>query len=95
MRFGFLGPWLALGSLAVAAPASAQQYVNFIACPVAQDTGDRSDVCFFVMHEGVRYGVSLPIDWGNPQLGQRRGPGMWRCAHRRARIGSAGALAGM
>ncbi|GBH29588.1 hypothetical protein MBESOW_P0842 [Sphingobium xenophagum] len=71
MRFGSLGSSLALASLAVAAPVSAQQHLNFVACPVAQDTGERSDLCFFVMHGGVRYGVSLPIDWGNPQLGHK------------------------
>ncbi len=69
MRFGFPGPWLALGALLVAAPASAQQHLSFLACPVAQDTGDSSDVCFFVMHDGVRYGVAIPPDWGKPQLG--------------------------
>ncbi|MFB0613727.1 hypothetical protein [Aurantiacibacter poecillastricola] len=71
MRFGSLGPWLALGALSVAVPASAQQHVSFVTCPVAQDTGDRSDVCFFVRHEGERYGVSSPPDWGNPQLGHK------------------------
>ena len=69
MRRGSLGPLLALGSLAVAAPAAAQQHVSFVTCPVAQDTGPRSDVCFFVRHEGRRYGVAIPPDWGNPQLG--------------------------
>lgn len=71
MRFGSLGPWLALGSLAVAAPATAQQHVAFVTCPVAQDTGPRSDVCFFVRHQGVRYGVVIPPDWGKPQLGHK------------------------
>jgi len=61
----------ALGALAVSTQAMAQQHLSFITCPVAQDTGERSDVCFFVMHNGVRYGVSLPIDWGNPQLGHK------------------------
>ena len=62
---------LALGSLAVSTQATAQQHMNFLTCPVAQDTGEHSDVCFFVMQDGVRYGVSLPIDWGNPQLGHQ------------------------
>ena len=69
MRSGSLGPWLGLGALAVAAPATAQQHVSFVTCPVAQETGERSDVCFFVRHEGVRYGVDIPSDWGRPQLG--------------------------
>ncbi|WP_144097600.1 hypothetical protein [Croceicoccus sediminis] len=63
--------WLALGSLAISAQATAQQHLSFVTCPVAQDTGDRSDVCFFVVHAGVRYGVALPIDWGKPQLGHK------------------------
>lgn len=71
MRFGSLGPWLALGSLAVAAPATAQQHVAFVTCPIAQDTGPRSDVCFFVRHNSVRYGLAIPPDWGNPQLGHK------------------------
>ena len=62
--FGKLAPALAFGALAIAVPASAQEHLNFVACPVAQDTGERSDVCFFVRHEGVRYGVSSPPDWG-------------------------------
>ncbi len=71
MRFRTFAPVLAFGALAGAVPASAQEYLNFVACPVAQDTGERSDVCFFVRHEGVRYGVSSPPDWGNPQLGHK------------------------
>lgn len=71
MRFGSLGPWLALGSLVIAAPATAQRHVAFVTCPVAQDTGPRSDVCFFVRHQGVRYGVVIPSDWGKPQLGHK------------------------
>ncbi len=71
MRFGSLAPWLALGSLAVAAPATAQEHVAFVTCPIAQDTGPRSDVCFFVRHNGVRYGVVIPPDWGKPQLGHK------------------------
>ena len=69
MRSGSIGPLLALCSLAVSAPAAAQQHVSFVTCPVAQDTGPRSDVCFFVRHNGERYGVAIPPDWGNPQLG--------------------------
>ncbi len=66
-----LAPILALCAMTVAVPASAQEYLNFIACPVAQDTGERSDVCFFVRHNGERYGVSIPPDWGRPQLGHK------------------------
>ena len=71
MRGALFSPWLALGSLALAAQASAQQHLSFVTCPVAQDTGERSDVCFFVRHGGVRYGVPSPPDWGNPQLGHK------------------------
>ncbi|MGB3794946.1 MAG: hypothetical protein WA957_01420 [Alteraurantiacibacter sp.] len=38
---------------------------------MAQDTGERGDMCFFGMHDGVRYGVDSPPDWGNPQLGHK------------------------
>ena len=71
MRSGNLAPVLAFGVLAVAVSASAQEHLNFVTCPVAQDTGERSDVCFFVRYDGVRYGVSSPPDWGNPQLGHK------------------------
>ena len=71
MPFRDVASILAFGALAGAVPASAQEHRNFVACPVAQDTGARSDVCFFVRHEGVRYGVSSPPDWGNPQLGHK------------------------
>lgn len=71
MRFTNLAPVLAFGAIASGVPASAQEHLNFIACPVAQDTGEHSDVCFFVRHEGTRYGVSSPPDWGNPQLGHK------------------------
>ncbi|AKH41958.1 outer membrane protein OmpA-like peptidoglycan-associated protein [Altererythrobacter atlanticus] len=64
------------GLLAVCAiastPALAQdRHLSFLACPVAQDMGPDRDFCFFVMHEGVRYGLSGPPDWGNPQLGHQ------------------------
>ena len=71
MRRGILNASLAIGALALVAPASAQQHVSFVTCPVAQDTGERSDVCFFVRHGGTRYGIDSPPDWGNPQLGHK------------------------
>jgi hypothetical protein len=66
-RFALL---LGLSAWAVAMPASAQR-LNFLACPVAQHLGPQRDLCFFALHDGVRYGLSSPPDWGNPQLGHQ------------------------
>ena len=61
---------LALFVCAVSTPARAQS-LSFLACPVAQDLGPQRDICFFAVRDGVRYGVSGPADWGNPQLGHQ------------------------
>jgi outer membrane protein OmpA-like peptidoglycan-associated protein len=45
--------------------------VSFVACPVARDTGADTDLCFFADHEGNRYGLANPPDWGVPQLKHR------------------------
>jgi outer membrane protein OmpA-like peptidoglycan-associated protein len=70
-RYGIFGRSIAFCAITIAVPAAAQRHVSFVACPVAQDTGPRSDVCFFVRHDGVRYGLASPPDWGNPQLGHK------------------------
>lgn len=61
---------LALSVSAVSTPARAQS-LSFLACPVAQDLGPQRDICFFAVRDGVRYGLSGPADWGNPQLGHQ------------------------
>lgn len=69
---GCRGPagWLTLTALVLSWPASAQ-HLAFVACPIAQDRGPRLDVCFFAIHNGVRYGLTSPTDWGAPQLGHK------------------------
>lgn len=65
--------------LAAAVPAAASgeaapvpgTHVSFQACPIAQDTGPRTDLCFFTEYQGVRYGLSNPTDWGLAQLRHR------------------------
>jgi hypothetical protein len=59
-----------LATLAFAAdpPGTA---VSFLACPIARDTGPDTDVCFFAEHEGTRYALVNPPDWGVPQLKHR------------------------
>ncbi len=69
-RSAQLAASLALSALAVSSQAQAQS-LSFLACPVAQDLGPQRDLCFFAMRDGVRYGLSSPQDWGNPQLGHK------------------------
>jgi len=45
--------------------------VSFLACPVARDTGPDTDLCFFAEHDGHRYALVNPPDWGVPQLKHR------------------------
>lgn len=45
--------------------------VSFVACPVARDTGPDTDLCFFAEHDGSRYALVNPPDWGAPQLKHR------------------------
>ncbi len=59
-----------LASIAAAAPP-AGDVVSFLACPIARDTGPDTDLCFFAEHDGTRYGLSGPPDWGSPQLRHR------------------------
>jgi outer membrane protein OmpA-like peptidoglycan-associated protein len=45
--------------------------VSFLACPIARDTGPDTDMCFFAEHDGNRYALANPSDWGMPQLKHR------------------------
>ena len=44
-------------------PPADGTHIVFRACPVAQDTGPDTDLCFFAMHRGIRYGLRNPPDW--------------------------------
>lgn len=61
----------ALAGLAALGAGPAPRSVAFLACPVAQDTGPQTDMCFFAEYEGRRYALTNPNDFGNPQLGHR------------------------
>ncbi len=61
---------LAVCHAATAAPAPGD-YLSFVACPIARDTGPSTDLCFLTEFEGVRYALVNPTDWGNPQLRHR------------------------
>jgi len=56
---------------ASAADPSPGTAVSFLACPVARDTGPDTDLCFFAEHDGHRYALLNPPDWGMPQLRHR------------------------
>ena len=45
--------------------------VSFLACPIARDTGPEVDLCFFTEHDGKRYALTNPPDFGSPQLKHR------------------------
>lgn len=47
------------------------KYVSFLACPIARDTGPVTDLCFLAEHNGERYALVNPPDWGVPQLHHR------------------------
>lgn len=64
-------PLLAPVTLALMGAATPPEQVSFVACPVAQDTGPLTDLCFFAEHGGKRYSLNVPADWGAPQLGHR------------------------
>src|ERR1700726_2388765 len=57
-----------LASAAEPAPGTA---ISFLACPIARDTGPDTDLCFFAEHDGTRYALVNPPDWGVPQLKHR------------------------
>jgi hypothetical protein len=75
-RFRSTHGWIAASLIGVAVGAAAAEPppgtpVSFLACPVARDTGPDTDVCFFAEHEGIRYALANPPDWGVPQLKHR------------------------
>jgi outer membrane protein OmpA-like peptidoglycan-associated protein len=61
---------LAVAVLTIVVPANAET-VSFVACPIAQDTGANTDVCFFADYRGRRFALLTPDDTGAPQLGHR------------------------
>jgi outer membrane protein OmpA-like peptidoglycan-associated protein len=67
--------WIAASLLGIAIQAAAEPPagtpVSFVACPVARDTGADTDLCFFTEHDGNRYALANPPDWGVPQLKHR------------------------
>lgn len=68
----FLAPALAQSAASTPTGAgtspAAGTPLSFLACPIARDVGPEFDLCFFTEHEGVRYGLANPPDWGAPQL---------------------------
>lgn len=64
-------PLLAPFAVALMGATSPPEAVSFIACPVAQETGPSTDLCFFAEHDGKRFSLNVPADWGAPQLGHR------------------------
>jgi len=71
-RLAWLGlAWACLITVIAAAEPPAGKYVSFLACPIARDTGPVTDVCFLAEHNGERYALVNPPDWGVPQLKHR------------------------
>jgi outer membrane protein OmpA-like peptidoglycan-associated protein len=69
---GWIAASLVCISVGVAAPEPpAGTPISFVACPVARDTGEDTDLCFFAEHDGNRYALVNPPDWGAPQLKHR------------------------
>lgn len=67
-----LAAWLLQSGVpAMAAEPAAGTALSFVACPVARDTGPDTDLCFFTEHDGHRYALVNPPDWGVPQLKHR------------------------
>jgi outer membrane protein OmpA-like peptidoglycan-associated protein len=59
----------AIGAAMAEPPAGTP--VSFLACPIARDTGPDTDLCFYAEHDGNRYALVNPPDWGVPQLKHR------------------------
>jgi len=68
---GFAAAVTAVAAVAAAEPEPPGTPVSFLACPVARDTGPDTDLCFFAEHEGRRYALTNPPDYGAPQLRHR------------------------
>ncbi|HEX7718362.1 MAG TPA: hypothetical protein VF389_01030 [Woeseiaceae bacterium] len=62
---------LGLALLPASVASSKDEYLSFVACPVARDRGPWRDVCFIVRHGGQNYALLNPADWGEPQLRHR------------------------
>ncbi|MGO9930848.1 MAG: hypothetical protein ACLPV8_03420 [Steroidobacteraceae bacterium] len=62
---------LIFATAVVAAEPPVGTPLSFLACPIARDTGPDTDLCFFAEHEGNRYALANPPDWGVPQLKHR------------------------
>lgn len=60
-----------LTSMLVYAAEPPAATVSFVACPIARDTGPDTDLCFIAEHDGTRYALVNPPDWGVPQLKHR------------------------
>jgi hypothetical protein len=45
--------------------------LSFITCPIVRDMGPNSEICFFIEHEGVTYGITPRSGFGSPQLKHR------------------------
>jgi outer membrane protein OmpA-like peptidoglycan-associated protein len=63
-----LGALARMAGAAGPAPPAVGTPVSFLSCPIARDVGPEFDLCFFTEHNGVRYGLANPPDWGAPQL---------------------------
>ncbi len=70
LRLAACGVAAAVTAAAAAAPPVGAP-LSFVACPIARDTGPDTDLCFFAEHDGERYALVNPPDWGNPQLKHR------------------------
>ena len=70
-RSALLAPVFVAVVAAWGAEPSAGTPVSFLACPVARDTGPDTDLCFFAEHDGNRYALVNPPDFGMPQLKHR------------------------
>jgi outer membrane protein OmpA-like peptidoglycan-associated protein len=60
---------ISLGASAAEPPVGTA--VSFVSCPIARDTGEDTDLCFLAEHDGFRYALVNPPDWGVPQLKHR------------------------
>jgi outer membrane protein OmpA-like peptidoglycan-associated protein len=70
-RCASLGTTLLFVGFAAVASQPPGTPVSFVACPIARDTGPDTDLCFFAEHDGNRYALVNPPDWGVPQLKHR------------------------
>ncbi len=62
---------LLVTAAALLAQQAQAQTVSFVDCPIARETGPDTEVCFLTVHDGKIYGLTVPSDWGQPQLKHR------------------------